>query len=65
MTEDVQVTDQVVSKAVSMGFGGNIRARVKRMLQRAAPVTHDGGNRRYMDIVLQLEDNTVTDIGWY
>lgn len=55
-------SQEVVSKARSLGVLGDTEARLKRMARRSAPFTSDVGNRRFMNYVLLIEGGTIKDV---
>ena len=52
-------SEEAVIQARKLGLGGDVAARLRRMARRAAPITHDEGNRRFEEFVLLIEDNEV------
>lgn len=56
---EVQVTDDAVRAGRNIGLCGDIAKRIARMARRAAPITHDQGNWRYEEFVLDIEDGKV------
>ena len=57
-----KATPQAVSQARWYGVYGDTAKRIARMARRAAPFTHDLGNRRFDQFVLEVEQDEVRSI---
>lgn len=56
---EFEVTPGAVASARAIGLCGDIPKRLARMARRAAPITHDRGNWRFDDFVLEIEKGKV------
>lgn len=57
------VTEEAVRMAREIGLCGDVAKRLVRMAKRAAPLTHEEGNRRFGDFVLMVSpDRVVTAV---
>jgi len=56
----VQARDQ--ARAIGI-HGGDLQARIARMVRHATPFEHKIANLRYRGIIMRVEDDTVTWIG--
>lgn len=59
---EVEVTPEAVNAGRRIGLCGDIAKRIARMARRSAPITHDEGNWRFEDFVLDIEDGKVLGI---
>ena len=59
---EVEVTPKAVASARQIGLAGDVTKRLTRMARRAAPVTHDKGNWRFEDFVLNIEEGKVLTV---
>jgi hypothetical protein len=59
------VSPQAYAQAKALGWGGDVNRRLIRMARRAAPVTHEYGNRRFDDFVLWIEDRHIKAVSHY
>jgi len=62
MLGKVVVTENARVQARSLGVAGNVDARIKKMVRRSAPCTHDCGNWRYENFVFDVEDGEVLSV---
>jgi hypothetical protein len=58
----IVVSPDAIAQAKLLGIGGDRDKRLRRMARRSAPLTHDKGNRRFGDFVLQVSDRMVIAI---
>lgn len=56
---DIVVSEEAKRQARAIGIGGDVEKRLYRMAERAAPLTHPAGNRRYMEFVLLVKNHEV------
>ena len=56
------VDPQAVFEGRHLGLGGDVQKRLARMARRAAPITHEDGNRRFDDFLLTVEKWTVVSV---
>lgn len=59
---DIEVTPEAVRDAKQIQLGGDAVARLKRMAEKSAPVTHEFGNRRFDQFVLLVKDGKVLGV---
>lgn len=59
---EFEVTQQAVQAGRSIGLCGDIAKRITRMARRAAPITHNQGNWRFDDFVLDIDNGKVLTI---
>lgn len=59
---EVEVTPKAVAAGRRIGLAGDIAKRIARMARRAAPITHEQGNWRFEEFVLDIEDSKVIGI---
>jgi hypothetical protein len=59
---EVEVTPQAEAEARQIGLGGDAKKRLARMARRSAPITHDKGNWRFEDFVLQITEGKVLGV---
>lgn len=59
---EVEVTPEAVNAGRRIGLCGDIAKRIARMARRSAPITHDQGNWRFEDFVLEIEGGKVLGI---
>lgn len=57
--KEYQVEDRVLAQARGLGIYGDTKARIGRMLKRAAPHTSPLGNRRFLDFVFMVDQDKV------
>lgn len=62
MAKEVTISPKALATARDAGLFGDTEKRVRRMLQRSAPVTHELGNRRFQNFVIHTENNTVLGV---
>mgnify|MGYP000739160602 CR=1 FL=1 len=66
--EKLQLSDGVIQQGINLGIG-RTESEVDKALRSAARssaiVTHPEGNRRYYDLVLDIEDNVLYSVSKY
>jgi len=56
---EVTISPAAKRAARLIGICGNIEARLRRMARRSAPVTHEFGNRRFQEFVLEIDRGVI------
>lgn len=56
------VASEAVADGRLLGLAGDVAKRLARMARRSAPITHEEGNRRFDDFVLQVEAREVVSV---
>lgn len=58
----IRITDTAASDAARAGMYGNVKARLRRMVRLAAPITHPRGNCRYEQWLLMVVGDQLTHV---
>ena len=56
------ITENAIVAARNAGLYGDTGKRLARMAKRAAPFTHELGNRRFNDFILRIVDGKLLDV---
>lgn len=62
MPREFTVTPSALDDARNIRMGGDPEKRLVRMARRSAPMTHEAGNRRFLDFILQVEGQSITGV---
>jgi len=59
-----EVTVSLAAKRAARhaGIFGNVEARLSRMARRSAPVTHEAGNRRFQEFILDIDRGEIKGV---
>ena len=55
-----KVTPEAIQQAKALGMRGDVEWELKGIAFHSEPYTHPRGNRRYGNMLLRVEDRTVT-----
>jgi hypothetical protein len=58
-----KVTPEAIEQAKALGLRGDVEWELKGIAFHSEPYTHPRGNRRYGNMILRVEDRTVTWVG--